>query len=91
MDEIRIGIRVVVTDARTLGAIWIARVPGPVRPDDLIAFREGNPWRVLALLPTAPGATLRVLADQVALAITGPVTWHSEHIGARQRHPRAYL
>jgi hypothetical protein len=72
MDELSIGIRVVVTDARTLGAIGIAHVPRPVRPGDLIAFREGNPWRVLALLPTAPGATLRVLADEVTLAITGP-------------------
>jgi hypothetical protein len=25
-----------------------------VRPDDLVAFGEGHPWRVLALLPTAP-------------------------------------
>ena len=32
-------------------------MPGPVRPDDLIAFGEGNPWRVLALLPTARGDT----------------------------------
>ena len=70
MDELDIGVRVVVTDRRTLGAVGIAHVPGPVRPDDLIAFGEGHPWRVLALLPTAPGATVRVLADQVALAIT---------------------
>lgn len=41
MDDTGIGFRVVVTDARTLGAIGIAHVPGPVRPDDLIAFREG--------------------------------------------------
>lgn len=52
-------VRVVVTDARTLGAVGIAHVPGPVRPDDLIAFADGNPWRVLALLP-----------DEVALAIS---------------------
>ena len=69
MDELAIGVQVVVTDARTLGAVGIAHVPRPVRPDDLIAFGDGNPWRVLALLPTAAGATLRVLADQVALAI----------------------
>jgi len=69
MKELEIGVRVVVTDARTLGAVGIAHVPGPVRPDDLIAFGEGHPWRVLALLPTAPGATVRVLADQVALSI----------------------
>lgn len=70
MDELEIGVRVVVTDARTLGAVGIAHAPGPVRPDDLIAFGEGHPWRVLTLLPTASSATLRVLADQVALAIT---------------------
>ena len=64
-----LGIGIIVTDARTLGAVGIAHVPGPVRPDDLIAFGEGHPWRVLALLPTAPGATLRLLADQVALTI----------------------
>ena len=43
IDEI--GVTVVVTDARTLGAVGIAHVPGPVRPDDLIAFGEGHPWR----------------------------------------------
>jgi hypothetical protein len=69
MQELGIGVRVVVTDSRTLGAVGIAHEPGPVRPDDLVAFHDGNPWRVLALLPTAAGATLRVLADQVALAI----------------------
>jgi hypothetical protein len=43
MDElgIGIGVRVVVTDARTLGVVGIAHVPAPVRPDDLIAFAEG--------------------------------------------------
>ena len=28
------------------GSSTRAHVPGPVRPDDLIAFDEGNPWRV---------------------------------------------
>jgi ribosomal protein S28E/S33 len=41
MEDLGIGVRVVVTDRRTLGAVWIAHVPGPVRPDDLIAFGEG--------------------------------------------------
>ena len=45
MDEIGIGVTVVVTDARTLGAVGIAHVPGPVRQHDLIAFGEGHPWR----------------------------------------------
>jgi hypothetical protein len=69
MNELGIGVRVVVTDRRTLGAVGIAHVPPPVRPGDFIVFGEGNPWRLLALLPTDPDATLRVLADQVALTI----------------------
>jgi hypothetical protein len=69
VDELGIGVRVVVTDRRTLGTVGIAHVPGPVCPGDLIALGQGNPWRILALLPTASGATLGVLADQVALAI----------------------
>lgn len=69
MSEIELGVRVVVTDSRTLGAVGIAHVPGPVRPGDLVAFGEGDPWRVLALLPTAPGSALRLLADRVALSV----------------------
>jgi hypothetical protein len=69
VDEPGIGVRVVVIDARTLGAVGIAHLPGPVRPNDLVAFGEGDPWRVLALLPTAAGAAQRVLAGRVALVV----------------------
>jgi hypothetical protein len=44
--------------------------PDRFLPGDLIAFREGNPSRVLALLPTAPGSpAVGVLADRAAFAI----------------------
>ena len=69
MDELEIGIRVLVVDARTLGTVGIAHMPQPVNPNDLLAFRDGDPWRVLGLLPTAHGAMQRVLADRVGLAV----------------------
>ena len=68
MDEI--GVHVVIGDAVTLDDVGVCTAPGLVRPDDMIALADGDPFRVIAVLPVPEdSACVPVLARRIALAV----------------------
>jgi hypothetical protein len=65
-----LGVTVVIRDSQTLDDVGQCHASPPIQVGDLVAFENGPPWRVVAMLPVALGARVTpVLARPASLAL----------------------